>query len=150
MIRRPTRSTRTDTLFPYTTLFRSMRIDCASIITSESRILIQQLKELVNIYYIDTDCLIIPSKDLSKLSNFIDNKSLGSLKILGYFDECIFLAPKVYLLRNGLNFFVNFKGFSQEVLNLSDDDLYLLFKLALNINIDLLNNEYLIDLKSTR
>src|SRR3546814_4645082 len=59
----------------------NMRIDWASIITSESRILIQQLKELVNIYYIDTDCLIIPSKDLSKLSNFIDNKSLGSLKI---------------------------------------------------------------------
>src|SRR3546814_652373 len=26
MIRRPTRSTRTDTLFPYTTLFRSIRI----------------------------------------------------------------------------------------------------------------------------
>src|SRR3546814_18965146 len=30
MIRRPPRSTRTDTLFPYTTLFRSMigRVDC--------------------------------------------------------------------------------------------------------------------------
>src|SRR3546814_1904039 len=27
MIRRPPRSTRTDTLFPYTTLFRSLRID---------------------------------------------------------------------------------------------------------------------------
>src|SRR3546814_11978968 len=31
MIRRPPRSTRTDTLFPYTTLFRSMR--CASVRT---------------------------------------------------------------------------------------------------------------------
>src|SRR3546814_15150058 len=29
MIRRPPRSTRTDTLFPYTTLFRSFRIRCA-------------------------------------------------------------------------------------------------------------------------
>src|SRR3546814_2282677 len=28
MIRRPPRSTRTDTLFPYTTLFRSRRGDC--------------------------------------------------------------------------------------------------------------------------
>src|SRR3546814_3595286 len=28
MIRRPPRSTRTDTLFPYTTLFRSPRADC--------------------------------------------------------------------------------------------------------------------------
>src|SRR3546814_8601536 len=27
MIRRPPRSTRTDTLFPYTTLFRSMKVD---------------------------------------------------------------------------------------------------------------------------
>src|SRR3546814_1802680 len=30
MIRRPPRSTRTDTLFPYTTLFRSNRRDCHS------------------------------------------------------------------------------------------------------------------------
>src|SRR3546814_16823240 len=29
MIRRPPRSTRTDTLFPYTTLFRSRAVDCA-------------------------------------------------------------------------------------------------------------------------
>src|SRR3546814_15602477 len=28
MIRRPPRSTRTDTLFPYTTLFRSWRVGC--------------------------------------------------------------------------------------------------------------------------
>src|SRR3546814_7155505 len=28
MIRRPPRSTRTDTLFPYTTLFRSTQVDC--------------------------------------------------------------------------------------------------------------------------
>src|SRR6056297_4298621 len=30
MIRRPPRSTRTDTLFPYTTLFRSARASCGS------------------------------------------------------------------------------------------------------------------------
>src|SRR3546814_12966887 len=30
MIRRPPRSTRTDTLFPYTTLFRSARLACRS------------------------------------------------------------------------------------------------------------------------
>src|SRR3546814_8747936 len=30
MIRRPPRSTRTDTLFPYTTLFRSIRGDCGA------------------------------------------------------------------------------------------------------------------------
>src|SRR3546814_4243430 len=32
MIRRPPRSTRTDTLFPYTTLFRSISMDWASIL----------------------------------------------------------------------------------------------------------------------
>src|SRR3546814_7051913 len=31
MIRRPPRSTRTDTLFPYTTLFRSEYIDCSGL-----------------------------------------------------------------------------------------------------------------------
>src|SRR3546814_10211391 len=31
MIRRPPRSTRTDTLFPYTTLFRSLRLDAVEI-----------------------------------------------------------------------------------------------------------------------
>src|SRR3546814_12823061 len=30
MIRRPPRSTRTDTLFPYTTLFRSLRVEIAA------------------------------------------------------------------------------------------------------------------------
>src|SRR3546814_14410210 len=31
MIRRPPRSTRTDTLFPYTTLFRSLRLDALAL-----------------------------------------------------------------------------------------------------------------------
>src|SRR3546814_19383751 len=31
MIRRPPRSTRTDTLFPYTTLFRSVHVDSAAV-----------------------------------------------------------------------------------------------------------------------
>src|SRR3546814_13550468 len=35
MIRRPTRSTRTDTLFPYTTLFRSIELDAQQGITDE-------------------------------------------------------------------------------------------------------------------
>src|SRR3546814_20973901 len=33
MIRRPPRSTRTDTLFPYTTLFRSLHIECRQSVT---------------------------------------------------------------------------------------------------------------------
>src|SRR3546814_6117002 len=39
MIRRPPRSTRTDTLFPYTTLFRSLDIDgCARALREMSRV----------------------------------------------------------------------------------------------------------------
>src|SRR3546814_13990825 len=37
MIRRPPRSTRTDTLFPYTTLFRSRRVSMASSLATESQ-----------------------------------------------------------------------------------------------------------------
>src|SRR3546814_1170864 len=37
MIRRPPRSTRTDTLFPYTTLFRSCRRSCATACSPASR-----------------------------------------------------------------------------------------------------------------
>src|SRR3546814_14595743 len=37
MIRRPPRSTRTDTLFPYTTLFRSTRSDNITIFPHEER-----------------------------------------------------------------------------------------------------------------
>ena len=118
-----------------------LRIDWASIITSEARILIQRLKDLVDIYYIDTDSLIISVEDLPNLLNFIDKFSLGYLKIVGYYDECIFITSKIYLLRNGLNFFVNFKGFNQDVSTLSDDDLYTLFKLSLDNDKDLLNNQ---------
>src|SRR3546814_12323603 len=38
MIRRPPRSTRTDTLFPYTTLFRSLRIERAEYQTADARV----------------------------------------------------------------------------------------------------------------
>src|SRR3546814_6325054 len=44
MIRRPPRSTRTDTLFPYTTLFRS---DTASTLSSASKVLRMLLQSLV-------------------------------------------------------------------------------------------------------
>src|SRR3546814_4759712 len=37
MIRRPPRSTRTDTLFPYTTLFRSEQADVAGVVPEDAR-----------------------------------------------------------------------------------------------------------------
>src|SRR3546814_6392619 len=43
MIRRPPRSTRTDTLFPYTTLFRSERVD-QKVYADTNRMLVQEGK----------------------------------------------------------------------------------------------------------
>src|SRR3546814_6235657 len=48
MIRRPPRSTRTDTLFPYTTLFRSMRKVIARRLTES--------KQTVPHFYLTMDC----------------------------------------------------------------------------------------------
>src|SRR3546814_21100370 len=45
MIRRPPRSTRTDTLFPYTTLFRSASTTTAGTTTSDNRNLQNLLRE---------------------------------------------------------------------------------------------------------
>src|SRR3546814_1518110 len=42
MIRRPPRSTRTDTLFPYTTLFRSLEVACRSTASSRSSAVMPQ------------------------------------------------------------------------------------------------------------
>src|SRR3546814_18029886 len=49
MIRRPPRSTRTDTLFPYTTLFRSHRetVDLVDAFGLELRIELVEIRELV-------------------------------------------------------------------------------------------------------
>src|SRR3546814_3631709 len=51
MIRRPPRSTRTDTLFPYTTLFRSnvqhnLRMDSVSLHTMARRYLMSRIEKL--------------------------------------------------------------------------------------------------------
>src|SRR3546814_1652172 len=43
MIRRPPRSTRTDTLFPYTTLFRSWRAFLDAVVAMEYRLIITEL-----------------------------------------------------------------------------------------------------------
>lgn len=77
------------------------RVDWASAITSEARILIQKLKDIVDIYYVDTDAIVIKSADLVKISQFIDKDklfSLGKLKIIYLCAFCVFVAPKTYVL----------------------------------------------------
>src|SRR3546814_19969385 len=49
MIRRPPRSTRTDTLFPYTTLFRSVQADGNDLIIDVKRIKVTAEREPANL-----------------------------------------------------------------------------------------------------
>src|SRR3546814_10630808 len=74
MIRRPPRSTRTDTLFPYTTLFRSIRVvpekpilavvattyvECGLVITSRQRQVMVLGKKLILIEFLVPVCAVI-------------------------------------------------------------------------------------------
>src|SRR3546814_9418470 len=45
MIRRPPRSTLTDTLFPYTTLFRSRSVSCPFLCEDARRLVLSQIEE---------------------------------------------------------------------------------------------------------
>ena len=77
------------------------RIDWAAAITAEARILIQKLKDIVDVYYVDTDALVIKASDLNKLNNYIqiiNNYSLGKLKVIYLCSFCVFVAPKTYIL----------------------------------------------------
>jgi hypothetical protein len=66
-------------------------------ITSYSRIYLHELiTSAETVYYCDTDSLIIPNENLDKLSDYLDNKILGMLKVesKGYFHGW---APKCYV-----------------------------------------------------
>ena len=53
------------------------RIDWACIVSSESRILMNKIKRIINIYYSDTDFIYIDKKDLYKISKFVHPTELG-------------------------------------------------------------------------
>lgn len=107
------------------------RVDWAAIITAESRIQMQKLKDLVNVYYMDTDSIVIEKKDLPKLTNLIDSSKLGYLKIEGEYSEGIFVAPKVYLLKKDDTYTIKIKGISNKDLGASPKEIENLFKTKL-------------------
>src|SRR3546814_17928587 len=75
MIRRPPRSTRTDTLFPYTTLFRS-RAMCALISEQGSRHTERRWKEVSNIAQDDGPALALLLCQIVQRRNLaLDRKS---------------------------------------------------------------------------
>lgn len=73
------------------------RIDWASIVSAESRILINKIKRKIDIYYSDTDSIYIDKKDLSKISEYISKTELGKFKIEREYKYIIFIALKTYI-----------------------------------------------------
>src|SRR3546814_17137669 len=84
MIRRPPRSTRTDTLFPYTTLFRSERM---SVITPKAQTTRHRIIGIVNepdmqIVFSDTPGMIEPKYGLQRSMMSSVNESLGDADVI--------------------------------------------------------------------
>ncbi len=81
------------------------RVDWAAAVTAEARMLMQDLKNLVDVYYSDTDSLVIAKTELPKLKNHLANyMTLGKLRIIHSCQFGVFLAPNTYLLiNNNLN-----------------------------------------------
>jgi len=71
----------------------------SSFITSYARMFLVELIEKVerkNVYYIDTDCLIINKESLPKIKEYLDDLELGKLKNEGESNYGIFYKPKYY------------------------------------------------------
>ena len=91
---------------------------------------------LPNLYYSDTDSLYF---DGPLPDSFISNIELGKLKLEGKYDEGVFLAPKVYALKNKEEELIKIKGLTKEAIknnNITLDSLSTLLnkdhKLAFN------------------
>src|SRR3546814_987690 len=96
MIRRPPRSTRTDTLFPYTTLFRSLGAEPLAAETSLSYSLglvlqpVDRLYVTIDAYQIEIDDRIVLSSNLLVGTNpaaqeLLENLGINGVTALRYF-----------------------------------------------------------------
>jgi hypothetical protein len=92
----------------------NVNIAIASAITAYARIHMSQFKGnslLPTLYYSDTDSLYF---DGPLSDSFIDSLELGKLKLVGVYDDAIFLAPKVYALKNSSEEIIKIKGLSED------------------------------------
>jgi hypothetical protein len=92
----------------------NINIAIASAVTAYARIHMSQFKNnpnLPNIYYTDTDSAYFDGPIPDK---FISNTKLGKLKLEGIYDKAIFLAPKVYALKNDSEEIIKIKGLSKK------------------------------------
>jgi hypothetical protein len=94
----------------------NVNIAIASAVTAYARIHMSQFKNnpsLPNLYYTDTDSAFFdgPIPD-----SFISSTKLGAFKLEGVYDQAIFLAPKVYALKNNQESIIKIKGVSKEAI----------------------------------
>lgn len=71
----------------------------ASFVTAYARVYLHQLIDIAgeeNVYYVDTDSLITNTKGLENLKEYIDEYTLGKLKVEGNTESAEFIAPKHY------------------------------------------------------
>jgi DNA polymerase elongation subunit (family B) len=117
----------------------NVNIAISSAVTAYARIHMSQFKNnpnLPNLYYSDTDSVYF---DGPLPDHMVDPTRLGALKLEGIYDKVIFLAPKVYALKNNNGEIIKIKGLSKEAINNNNinlDSLELLlfkdYKLAFN------------------
>jgi len=94
----------------------NINIGVASAVTAYARIHMSQFKNnpnLPNLYYTDTDSAYF---DGPLPPSFISNTVLGKLKLEGIYDQALFLAPKVYALKNKEEEIIKIKGLSKEAI----------------------------------
>ena len=125
--------------------FHNVNIAIASAVTAYARIHMSQFKDPkflrdndLNLYYTDTDSLYFDNKIPE---TFISNTILGKLKLEGIFDEAIFLAPKVYALKNMEGEIIKIKGLSKKSINYNGINLDTLYQLLLKGSINKFNPE---------
>jgi len=95
----------------------NISIPIAAAVTAYARIHMSQFKNnpvLPNLYYSDTDSAHF---DGPLPDSFISPTILGKMKLEGIFDRALFLAPKVYALKNDNAEIIKIKGLSKEAIN---------------------------------
>lgn len=93
----------------------------ASMVTAYARMYLIELilkAERKNIYYVDTDSLIINEEGYNNLKEFIDNRKLGYLKVEGITDSIEIIKPKWYRFGE----LIKCKGVKKNAEIISDDD----------------------------
>ena len=116
----------------------NVSVAIASAVTAYARIHMSQFKNnplLPNLYYSDTDSVYF---DGPLPKEFISNTELGALKLEGIYDKAIFLAPKLYALKNDQETIIKIKGLNSESIknsNITLESLDLLLTKDSNIQI---------------